>query len=63
VARRQGDARDGVGMAEGLLQHGLALMADCERDARLLGQAHLEVDPLGDVVEGGGEPLFHGSWS
>ena len=60
MPRRQLDLAIRIGVAPGLLQHHLALVRDRQHATRLLGQAHLEAEPLGDVVEGGCEPSVHG---
>jgi hypothetical protein len=59
VARRQRHGARQIGEAEGLLVDQLAAMRDRGDAAGPLERAHLEFEPLRNVVERRREPAFH----
>jgi hypothetical protein len=57
VSRRQGYPANEIGVAERPFEDDLALMNHGDHAARLLRFAQLVLEPLGDVVEGGLQPM------
>jgi len=59
MTRYQRRAADDVGIAEGLFEDDPTLADNRNHTARLLGLAHLMVEPLRNVVEAGLQPVVH----